>query len=75
MLRVVIDILSALDNDHISILLLLELSEAFDTILGVKHQLIYLLTFDTIDHQSLLSRLNSVFGIQFTALLWFQSYL
>ena len=31
--------------------------------------------FDAIDHQILLSRLNSVFGIQSTALQWFQSYL
>ena len=31
--------------------------------------------FDTTDHQILLYRLNSVFGIQFTALQWFQSYL
>ena len=31
--------------------------------------------FDTIGHQILLSRLNSVFGIQSTALQWFQSYL
>ena len=31
--------------------------------------------FDTIDHQILLSRLNSVFDIQSTALQWFQSYL
>ena len=53
------DILSALNNDNISVLLLLDLSAAFDTI----------------DHQILLSRLNSVFGIQSTALQWFQSYL
>ena len=31
--------------------------------------------FDTIDHQILLSRLNSVFGIQSTAFQWFHSYL
>ena len=54
MLRIVNDILSTLDNDNISVLLL-DLSA-------------------TIDHQILLSRLNSVFGIQSTALQWFQSY-
>jgi len=43
---------SALDNDNISVLLLLDLSA----------------TFNTINHQILLSRLNSVFGIQSTAL-------
>ena len=59
LLRIVNDILSALDNDNISVLLLLDLSAAFDTI----------------DHQILLSRLNSVFGIQTTALQWFHSYL
>ena len=58
LLRIVNDILSALDNDNISVLLL-DLSAAFDTI----------------DHQILLSRLNSVFGIQSTALQWFYSYL
>ena len=42
LLRIVNDILSALDNDNISVLLLLDLSEAFDTT----------------DHQILLSRLN-----------------
>ena len=55
---IVNDILSALDNDNISVLLLLDLSAAFDTL----------------DHQ-ILSRLNSVFGIQSTALQWFHSYL
>ena len=58
MLRIVNDILSALDIDNISVLLLLDLSAAFDTI----------------DHQILLSRLNSVFGIQSTALQSFHSY-
>ena len=59
LLRVVNDILSALDNDNISVLLLLDLSAAFDTI----------------DHQILLSCLDSVLGIQSTALQWLQSYL
>ena len=59
LLRIVNDILSALDNDNISVLLLLDLPAAFDTL----------------DHQILLSRLNSVFGIQSTALQWFHSYL
>ena len=57
LLRIVNDILSALDNDNISVLLL-DLSAAFDTT----------------DHQILLSRLNSVFGIPSTALQWFHSY-
>ena len=52
LLGIVNNILSALDNDNISVLLFLDLSAAFDTI----------------DHQILLSRLNSVFGIQSTAL-------
>ena len=56
LLRIVNDILSVLDNDNITVLLLLDLSA-------------------TIDHQILLSRLNSVFGIQSTALQWFHSYL
>ena len=53
LLHIVNDILSALDSDNISVLLLLDLSAAFDTI----------------DHQILLSRLNSVLGIQSTALV------
>ena len=52
LLRIVNDILSALDTDNISVLLLLDLSAAFDTI----------------DHQILLTRLNALFGIQSTAL-------
>ena len=59
LLHVVNDILSALDNDSISVLLLLNLSAASDTT----------------DHHILLSCLNSVFGIQSTALQWFHSYL
>jgi exonuclease III len=59
LLRVVNDILSALDEDKLSILLLLDNSAAFDTI----------------DHSILLSRLETVFGIRFTALQWFSSYL
>ena len=59
LLSIVNDIPSTLDSDSISVLLLLDLSA----------------TFDTIDHQILLSRLNSVLGIQSTALQWFQSYL
>ena len=58
-LCVVNDILSALNKDNTSILLLLDLSKAFDTV----------------DHQILLSHLNSVLGIQSAALQWFQSYL
>ena len=59
LLRIVNDILSALDNDNISVLLLLDLSAAFDTL----------------DHQILFFRLNSVLGIQSTALQWFHSYI
>ena len=57
--RVLNDILSALGNDNISVLLLLDRSAAFNTI----------------GHQILLSRLYSLLGVQFSALKRFESYL
>ena len=59
LVRVVNDLLSAIDNGKVSILTLLDLSAAFDTI----------------DHDILLHRLQHVFGIQGTALSRFKSYL
>ena len=55
LLRVVNVLLNAMDEDKISVSLLLELAAAFDTI----------------DHQILLSRLETVFGIRSTALQCF----
>ena len=55
LLRVVNDLLAAMDEDKVSVLLLLDLSA----------------TFDAIDHQILLSRLETVFGIRFAAPRWF----
>ena len=59
LLRVVNDLLNAMNEDKISVLLLLDLSAAFDTI----------------DHQILLSLLETAFGIRSTALQWFRLYL
>jgi hypothetical protein len=53
------DLLSAVDAGMGSALLLLDLSAAFDTV----------------DHQRLLERLASTFGVTGSALGWFQSYL
>ena len=59
LLKIVNDLLTALDDSHISLLSLLDLSVAFDTI----------------DHETLLSRLHHVFAICDTALSWLRSYL
>lgn len=53
------DILAAMDNQRVTLLVLLDLSAAFDTI----------------DHQVLLNRLCVTYGITGTALKWFHSYL
>ena len=59
MLRVTNDILRAIDDNSSTVLLLLDLSSAFDSV----------------DHSILLSRLEHRFGIKDTALNWFRSYL
>ena len=59
LLKVTNDLLSAMDDGKISVLVLLDLSAAFDTI----------------DHEILLHRLHNVFGFGNTVLSWCQSYL
>ena len=59
LLRVDNGILRAIDDQSTVILMLLDLSAAFDTV----------------DHSILLNRLSSRFGIKGTALHWFKSYL
>ena len=59
LLRVKNDILLNMNKQHVTLLVLLDLSAAFDTV----------------DHNVLLSRLHSKFGISGTALEWFRSYL
>ena len=59
LIRVQNDILSAIDNNGCVILLLLDLSAAFDTV----------------DHHILLTRLSCRFGIKGNALKWIKSYL
>ena len=59
LLRVFYDLLTSSDTDHISVLTLLDLCAAFNTI----------------DHDLLLNRLRDVFGIRDTALAFFGSNL
>ena len=59
LLKTANDILLGLDKGHVSLLTLLDLSWAFDTI----------------DHSILLNRLSYLYGISVTCLSWFRSYL
>ncbi len=59
LIRVHNDILCAIDNRQAVVLILLDLSAAFDTV----------------DHSVLLTRLSSRFGICGSALAWIKSYL
>lgn len=59
LIKVQNDILNSLDNDDATILVMLDLSAAFDTI----------------DHQTLLQRLKQNFGISGKPLKWIHSYL
>lgn len=58
LVKVVNDLLLASDSGSLSILILLDLSSAFDTV----------------DHMVLLNRLETVFGVSGTVLDWFRSY-
>ncbi|KAA0724041.1 putative RNA-directed DNA polymerase from transposon X-element [Triplophysa tibetana] len=59
LVRITNDLLIASDKGNISLLVLLDLSAAFDTV----------------DHKILLDRLHNYIGIQGQALQWFRSYL
>lgn len=58
-LKVLSDILLAIDAGNLSVLALLDLSAAFDTV----------------DHEILLQRLNITYGLTGTVLHWFETYL
>ncbi len=58
-LRVLSDILQSVDRGDVAVLILLDLSAAFDTV----------------DHDILLQRLQCSFGVDDSALSWLQSYL
>ena len=57
LLKVKNELLLNMNNGHVTVLVLLDLSPAFDTV----------------DHDLLLQRLQLVIGIQGTALSWFES--
>ena len=59
LIKVMNDILLNMNNQRVTLLILLDLSAAFDTV----------------DHDTMLSRLEYSFGIQGKALFWFASYL
>ena len=59
LLKIHNDILVAMNRQHVVLLVLLDLSAAFDTV----------------EHSILFSRLSNSFGIRVTALRWFKSYL
>ena len=59
LLRVTNDIMMNMNRQHVTLLVMLDLSSAFDTV----------------DHDILLARLNQEFGIKGQVLEWFTSYL
>ena len=62
MLKVLSDIILAIDAGDLSALVLLDLSAAFDTV-------------ERVDHNILLRRLQSSYGVDGAVLQWFRSYL